>query len=249
MLGKSIYISWMLWLLVNLFANGQPNYQDAIFQGLSFQMQADSMQRMVEAQTQTLATAPESQKSGIKIVIRDCNAQAIALQKKADECFFQASKYEGVPANATAEVQSVVDSEVVVQTEPEIAPVAKNAPEKPDDKKSPADDFAILAKSPYSTSKPIPIDQALPGGVAYKIQLGAFSKPLAANAFKGLTPVSGERLSNGVTKYYVGLFRKFADADDALRKVHEYGYKDAYIVAFYNQKVVNPERAKQLESQ
>jgi N-acetylmuramoyl-L-alanine amidase len=54
-------------------------------------------------------------------------------------------------------------------------------------------------------------------------------------------------LDNGITKYYVGLFRRFTDADDALRKVREYGYKDAYIVAFYNQKTINPERAKQLE--
>ena len=105
-----------------------------------------------------------------------------------------------------------------------------------------------MPQSPYSETNPIPIDNPLPDGVVYKIQLGAFSKPLATNTFKGLSPISGERLPSGITKYYVGLFRRFADAEDALRKVHEYGFKESYIIAFYNSKTINPERAKQLET-
>jgi hypothetical protein len=109
-------------------------------------------------------------------------------------------------------------------------------------------EFDILSQSPYSTNNPVPLDQPLPDGVAYKIQLGAYGRPLQANTFKGLTPISGEKMENGVTKYYVGLFRLYSDAYEALHKVREYGFKDAYIVAFYNKKPVNNERAKQLEN-
>jgi hypothetical protein len=226
-------------VLANLEVCGQASYQEAVSQGLRFQVQADSMQRLVEAQILALATAPESKKNGIKIAIRDYDAQAVALQKKANEWFAQVVVFEGatVAVSNAASIVEPVDSVVVSE-------VALN---KTEPQSIPEPGFAILSKSPYSSVNPVPIDEPLPDGVAYKIQLGAFSKPLPVNTFKGLTPLSGEKLANGVIKYYVGLFRRFTDAGDALRKVHEYGLKDAYIVAFYNRKIINPERAKQLE--
>ena len=140
------------------------------------------------------------------------------------------------------------DSDAVAVDSDAIKEAANQPVKEVEPKNIQESEFVILSKSPYSVANPIPVDHPLPDGVAYKIQLGAFSKPVSVTAFKGLTPLSGEKLPNGVTKYYVGLFRRFADADDALRKVHEYGFKDAYIVAFYNHKIINPERAKQLET-
>ena len=226
-------------------AKGQTSYNNAVVQGLRFQMQADSMLRMVEMQVMKLATASESQKNGIKIAIRDYDTQAVALQKQANEWFAQALVFEKASTTVvdrdTISVAETVDADAMKATESQ--PVKKVEP-----KNIQESEFAILAKSPYSAANPVPVDNPLPDGVVYKIQLGAFSKPVSASAFKGLTPLSGEKLTNGVTKYYVGMFRRFAEADDALRKVHEYGFKDAYIVAFYNHKTINPERAKQLES-
>ena len=226
-------------------SKAQSSYSEVVTQGLLLQIQADSMLRMVEMQTLKLATASESQKNGIKIAIRDYDAQAVALQKQADGWFAQALVFEKATTTAVdSDTSSVTETAganaiKVVESEPVKKVESRNIQET---------EFAILAKSPYSVANPVPVDNPLPDGVVYKIQLGAFSKPVPATAFKGLTPLSGEKLPNGVTKYYVGLFRQFADADDALRKVHEYGYKDAYIVAFYNHKTINPERAKQLET-
>jgi cell division septation protein DedD len=199
-------------------------------------MQADSMRQLVDAQVLALTTAPESTKDNLKIAIRDNDAQAVALQKKADEWFAQAIALENAEAIAGG-TASVKKSEVV--SEVSAGNAALPSVSEPV--------FAILTQSPYSAANPIPLDEPLPDGVAYKIQLGAFSKPLPANAFKGLTPLSGEKLANGVVKYYAGLFRRFANADDALRKVRQHGFKDAYIVAFYNRKTIQVERAKQLE--
>ncbi len=229
---------------------GQPGYREAIEQALHFQIQADSLQRVMETHVLALSSASESEKNGIKIAIRDDQAQVIAVQKKADEWFAKVAKFEGKPAQVDSVIiQQVAEPTISTQSATATTPVvATESSPKTDVRKVPDEEFAILAKSPYSESNPIPVDQSLPEGVVYKIQLGAFSKPLAANTFKGLTPVSGEKLANGITKYYVGTFRKYDRADTALRKVHEYGYKDAYIVAFYNQKIINPERAKQLEN-
>ena len=226
-----------------------PEYSEAVNRALYFQIRADSLRRLTETRVSALTDAPESQKAAMRIAIRDSDVQATATQKKADEWFARAGKFETIPVRVPS-VKAETSREIV---EPEITkslvePETKAGPEKSDTKDASAEGFAILARSPYSDSNPIPVDAPLPDGAVYKIQLGAFGKPVPPDAFKGLTPVSAERLSNGVTKYFTGLFRKYADADAALRKVREYGYKDAYIVAFYNKKTITPERAKQLEN-
>ena len=198
---KAGFILILFWIQSEMDVFAQTEWREAITQGLYFQAQADSMQRLIQA----------------KLLTRDDEAQAAVLQKTANEWFAQAVALENV-SKENRETRIICESE-----------------------------FAILNKSPYSASNPIPDSVSLPDGVAYKIQLGAFSKRLPANAFKGLTPISGEKLPNGVTKYYAGLFRCFADAEDALRKMRVYGFKDAFIVAFLNQKIINIERARQLE--
>ena len=244
MFRKAGYIICVSWSMAVLSVCGQSSYDKAVTQGLIFQVQADSMLRLVEANVLALATTPNEQKEDLKNVITDFNTQSIAFQKKADEWFAKALEFEKNTAtvvtndskpNAEKTVNVTVDAVVESTKKPEI-------------KKNQEFEFVIMPQSPYSETNPIPIDNPLPDGVVYKIQLGAFSKPLATNTFKGLSPISGERLPSGITKYYVGLFRRFADAEDALRKVHEYGFKESYIIAFYNRKTINPERAKQLET-
>lgn len=209
-----ILILFLMPAKMDVFA--QSEWREAVTQGLRFQAQADSAQRLND------------------------KAQAAALQKTANEWFARAVALEETPVAATTG-----NNETTIQ---ETEPAADEEPEeKREAKIVRASEFAILSKSPYSTANPPPVNVPLPDGVAYKIQLGAFSKQLPANAFKGLTPISGEKLSNGVTKYFAGLFCCFADADDALRKVREYGFKDAFIVAFFNQKTISTERARQLE--
>ena len=238
-----VYIFCWLWLLINSNVCGQDSYQEAVTQGLRYQMQADSTQRLVEAHVLALTTAPESKRNSIKNAIRDDDALYVALQKKANEWFDKAVTFEKISVSA-----AVNDTDTMTKTSDLITITDEKAiSEKMILPKNKESEFAILYKSPYSAANPIPVDEPLADGVVYKIQLGAFSKPLPTNTFKGLTPLSGEKLDNGVTKYYVGLFRRFIDADEALRKVHEYGFKNAYIVAFYNHKTIQPERAKQLE--
>ena len=241
-LRKAGYILYWSWMLINFEICGQTSYHEAVAQGLRFQVQADSMQRRIEAQTLALATASDAQKNGIRIAIRDHELQAVALQKKANEWFAQAMASEEahtpIEANDTVSLTEEVDD----------VAIAEAAFRKNETGNFQEPEFVILYSSPYSSTRPIPIDQTLPDGVIYKIQLGAFSKPVSFNTFKGLTPLSGETSANGITKYYAGMFRQFAAATDALRKVHDYGFKDAFIVAFYNRKTINTERARQLEA-
>jgi len=108
--------------------------------------------------------------------------------------------------------------------------------------------FQVLEKSPYNSQNPIPSHLPLPQGVIYKIQLAAFSNPVAISIFKGMYPLSSEPVSGGkVTKYYTGMFLTLADAQKALPVVKSKGFKDAFIISWHNGRNVPLSRAETLE--
>ena len=86
----------------------------------------------------------------------------------------------------------------------------------------------------YSASNPIPIDPPLPNGVIYKVQIGAFRKPISQDAFKGLNPLMGEKTRNGLLRYTAGLFNDYNKAIVARDQIRRMGYKDAFVVVFNN---------------
>ncbi|HSY75742.1 MAG TPA: hypothetical protein VK890_02730, partial [Bacteroidia bacterium] len=105
-----------------------------------------------------------------------------------------------------------------------------------------------LPTSPYSNRHPIPINPPLPEGLIYKVQIGAFSKPIRQNAFKGLEPITGETVGTGLTRYTAGIFKDFNKAKGAQTQVRLIGYKDAFIVAFYNGKRISIRDAAALQN-
>jgi hypothetical protein len=111
-----------------------------------------------------------------------------------------------------------------------------------------ADDFAILEKSPYGDSNPIPQGLSILPGLIYRIQLGVFSKPKPNDAFGGITPVISEQAANGtVLKYYAGLFHSINTVTSALEAVRAKGFPDAFIVAFFDGKLITTEKAREIE--
>ena len=140
---------------------------------------------------------------------------------------------------------TVTDQISTTPVQPEIAT------DQPQAEKSPGpiiNRFDILNQSPYSAENPIPLDVTLPGGAFYRIQLGAFSSEVDPNAFRGISPITGERISErGLIKYYAGKFSSYEAASSALSRMRSDGYEDAFIVAWYNGNPVSTQKAKQLE--
>ena len=106
-------------------------------------------------------------------------------------------------------------------------------------------EFGILASSPYSDMNPIPV-AVIPDKLEYKIQLGAYTNDIPENTFGGLTPISKEVTASG-TKYYVGEFATIKDAREALDKVKNYGYPDAFLVSFFNSQKISIQKAREIE--
>lgn len=98
------------------------------------------------------------------------------------------------------------------------------------------DIFVKSDKAVYSTANPIPVDEKLPEGIYFKVQIGAFRNPIPQDNFKEFVPITGERTNSGLTRYTVGYFTQFQNADNAKKEIRGMGYSDAFVVAFKNGK-------------
>jgi hypothetical protein len=112
------------------------------------------------------------------------------------------------------------------------------------------DGMEILNRPAYSDAKPIPVDEPVPPGLIFRVQLGAFKTRLPNTAFRGLTPVSGETTPNGYIRYTAGNFRQLEVATGVKRELNQNGYPDAFVVAYYNGKRISlPEALRILENE
>jgi hypothetical protein len=91
----------------------------------------------------------------------------------------------------------------------------------------------------------IPINEVMPRGVVFKVQVGAFSKRIPNDLFGDLDPVTGVELDNGLVRYSAGMFMTYDNADEAKDLVRSRGYSDAFVVAFINGNRVTINEAKE----
>lgn len=101
--------------------------------------------------------------------------------------------------------------------------------------------------SAYNAANPIPKLDKLPEGLVYKVQVGAFRNPIPQDMFKGFSPIMAEETSSGITRYTAGMFLDEQTAIQARDNIRNLGYKDAFVVAFFNGERVGMTRARELE--
>jgi hypothetical protein len=100
---------------------------------------------------------------------------------------------------------------------------------------------------PHSSKNPIKMNEPLPDGLVFKVQIGAFNKPVPDNAFGTVSPVSGETIANSnLIRYTAGLFTAFEDAANARKELNNLNYKDAFVVAYCYGKRVSVTEARLL---
>ena len=103
--------------------------------------------------------------------------------------------------------------------------------------------FEIKQGNAYNEGHPIPLNEKLPDGLVFRVQIGAFKNPISLDAFKGLTPVGGETTPQGFIRYQAGLFDKYNNANAVKNDLKKLGYNDAFVVAYLNGKRINLENA------
>ncbi|HRH39838.1 MAG TPA: hypothetical protein PK760_15920, partial [Flavobacteriales bacterium] len=119
-------------------------------------------------------------------------------------------------------------------------PVAERAPVQPvptgEVLKADVFEFRANVEAREAT---IPLDAPMPAGIVFKVQIGAFKKPISQQAFSDMTPVAGETVGNGLVRYTAGMFTGFDGAAAAKDLVRERGYRDAFVVAYRDGKRIS----------
>ena len=94
----------------------------------------------------------------------------------------------------------------------------------------------------------IPIGVPCAQGLVFRVQVGAFRKPIPAGKFTEFSPVDGRVLANGLTVVMAGYFRSSTDAINQRNVIRRLGYADAFVVAYNGCERLNYAAAVQLES-
>ncbi len=100
------------------------------------------------------------------------------------------------------------------------------------------DIFTTNKKDFYNEKVPIPVNQELPKGLVYKVQIGFF-KGKKIKHFNGIFPVTSEKIDNIYYRYVAGNFSTYEDAKDARIAIADKGYTDSFVVAYINGKKVS----------
>jgi N-acetylmuramoyl-L-alanine amidase len=100
----------------------------------------------------------------------------------------------------------------------------------------------VSAKKTDTTGKSSPNDEIL-----FKVQFATSSenKPLNSKEFKGMKDVQ-QYYQNGLYKYVTGNESSPESALTLLGKVHDMGFKDAFLIAFLNGQRISPQEAIKL---
>lgn len=259
---------------VAMTSEDQSGYLTLLNEALRLQLKADSMMRAAEEQKQKLASIKDpTERTYLSRRIASMFSSADSLQNLANIRYSLARememkylqkeipRYRPPAKNQTGNTQERQESSKqpnTVRTEPikqydslvvkkqvaaEPQPIAASG--KTNGKN---DVFEIRTTPGYSERNPIPVNQELPEGVIYRIQIGAFSKPAKPEMFRGLYPVYAEKVSEtGIIRYYTGDFFTIGGAEKALKKVKEYGFPEAFIVSWFQGKRISLIRARELE--
>ena len=108
------------------------------------------------------------------------------------------------------------------------------------------DEFTMASAKIYKLASEIPVDPKMPNGIIYQVQVGAFRNEINPSIFNGLTPLVGEKTTLGIIRYKVGYFRGFKSANMAKVRICEIGYKDAFVVVFYDGERITLDRAEEI---
>jgi hypothetical protein len=101
--------------------------------------------------------------------------------------------------------------------------------------------FKVLKEGQFA------LDNTLPEGLVYQIQIAVLSSKAKTKELKGLSPVFVKKLSSGKYLHTVGLFRTHAEALSNLNTVRKRGFSSAFIVAFNNGESISVKKAKNIE--
>lgn len=224
------------------------DYNRALTEALLMQLKADSLARIARDKRILAKNTPDDEmKKQLVTETVQTDRAAELMQHEADQKFAIARSLKVEEYTESNEADSMIE----LTKEINGIKVYQYRPSRPVSEKKMiriADEFTLLEKSPYSDASPIPRGIGVQSGLVYRIQLGAFSTIRPNDAFGGISPVAYEQISgSNVFKYYAGLFRNINAVTRALDQIRMNGFPDAFVVAFFEGKLISTEKARDIE--
>ena len=93
----------------------------------------------------------------------------------------------------------------------------------------------------------IEMDQMVPDGLAYKIQLGYYPSDVDIENFHVLFPITGETVKEDLVRIYAGLFFSYSEASKGNKYIRENAIPNSFVVPFHNGKKVSMSQAIEIE--
>lgn len=110
-------------------------------------------------------------------------------------------------------------------------------------------DFKIYPKNEVVEKSMIPVVSENKSGLIYRVQVGAYSKPIPSTLFSEFDPVTGEVINGTqIVRYMAGYFSNSNAAYSAQSKIRGFGYRDAFVVAYCNGERISIGEAKRRQS-
>ena len=233
-------------------------YDKLLSEAMKYQVRADSLNALAAGYRKEFNSLPASQKPAAKIRITDADLLAASYQKRADDNFAKAGVQSEARKDPIPPRPEASKPAIAVQNTDTKPPETNKTIIKPAQPQEPVrrnnsgvySMFKVETDPEAVKNQKVMIDPELPAGLVYRIQMGVFSKPLSSEFFKGITPALGFRIPDKTSiKYFVGVFRRMADASRSLLAVKQAGFRDSFITAVLDGKPVSIERAAILENE
>lgn len=219
-------------------------YDTKLTGAVKMQYAADSLNRLAQNLRREAVTA--TVKEPLLLRAEKLEKEAAAMQAEADRIFLTLEPSDKAEVEVEAEAKAKDEVEVKNETEVEV----KAEAEVQDEKEAVFSVFEVRTSPAYSSNEKIPMGIGAPQGLVYRIQLAAFKNPLPPGYFKGLYPLYGKvNPAKGLTYYYTGMSRTLESARQALPKVRNAGFSDAFIIAMMDDIQISMERALLLEKE
>jgi hypothetical protein len=217
-----------------------PDYEKLVNKALDFQFRADSLSKLADLYHKQLKDTLIIDNSELRTKIADNEKLAGMNQKMANEILLPIFS-EPVGQKVENKINKDTVSQVAI----------KEKVERSGQKQAGIYSiFEVIAKPVNTAKDKVQINPEVPPGLVYRIQLAVFKNIVPPSYFKGINPVYGFKgTASDATTYYAGMFRKLTDASKALIKVKSAGFKDAFVAALFDKKMISVERAGVLEKE
>ncbi|MEZ4936444.1 MAG: hypothetical protein R2799_02510 [Crocinitomicaceae bacterium] len=246
----------------NDLAKDKTKQADAIAEEIAV-LQKNSKRKIVEAVVnyQIADTSKTNNRAEAELKAKQAEMKAEAdlkkieeLQKKEAELRAEAKDLRNNAYSAVEDLDSTTANNIIAAANKNIQPVQVEPVNLADaDFKTPTklngqNVFRLTnGDSPYSANNPVPTAGVVEG-LVFKVQVGAFSKPIPQNTFARFAPMSTETIRGNIKRYMVGYFASKNPAFQARDQIRGMGYSDAFVVAYLNGKRISMGEADQLLS-